>query len=272
MQQKFYLSVFQYLCLLFFALNSTMPSKALGQKTVLSGKITDKSTGEALIGATVYAPDFRSGAQTGLDGSFILDNLPQKKIHLKISFIGYKTLLQMVDLAASQNQDFTLEASHIDISEVVVTGTTSEINKAPAPVVTISRKEMNQNLSTNIIDAIAKLPGINAVTTGPNVSKPFIRGLGFNRVLTLFDGVRQEGQQWGDEHGIEVDENAVERVEVIKGPASLTYGSDALAGVVNLLPQTPADPFLNKGQLQFAPSNRHTLPMLSFLFDSLARL
>ncbi|MDB5014670.1 MAG: TonB-dependent receptor, partial [Daejeonella sp.] len=83
------------------------------------------------------------------------------------------------------------------------------------------------------------VPGVNAVTTGPNVSKPFIRGLGYNRVLTLYDGVRQEGQQWGDEHGIEVDQYAIGRAEVIKGPASLTYGSDAIAGVINLIPSLP---------------------------------
>jgi iron complex outermembrane receptor protein len=63
--------------------------------------------------------------------------------------------------------------------------------------------------------------------------------LGYNRILTLYDGVRQEGQQWGDEHGIEVDQYGIERVEVIKGPASLSYGSDALAGVVNLIPYQP---------------------------------
>src|SRR5436853_5708384 len=93
--------------------------------------------------------------------------------------------------------------------------------------------------STNIIDAIAKQPGVNAVTTGPNVSKPYIRGLGFNRVLTLYDGVRQEGNQWGDEHGIEADEYSIDKMEIVKGPASLTYGSDALAGVVNLIPASP---------------------------------
>ncbi len=77
---------------------------------------------------------------------------------------------------------------------------------------------------------------MNAVKTGPNISKPFIRGLGYNRVLTLYDGMRQEGQQWGDEHGIEVDAYNIEKGEVVKGPASLMYGSDALAGVINLMP------------------------------------
>jgi iron complex outermembrane receptor protein len=93
--------------------------------------------------------------------------------------------------------------------------------------------------SGNVIDEIANLPGVNAVTTGPNISKPFIHGLGYNRVVTAEDGIRQEGQQWGDEHGIEVDQNSIDRIEVIKGPASLSYGSDAIGGVVNLLTPTP---------------------------------
>ncbi len=116
----------------------------------------------------------------------------------------------------------------------------TQIKRSPVPIVTMNHVAIVGNLSTNIIDAIAKLPGVTQLTTGPNVSKPFIRGLGFNRILTLYDGVRQEGQQWGDEHGIEVDQYGVDHAEVIKGPASLTYGSDALAGVVNLIPTPPA--------------------------------
>ena len=104
-----------------------------------------------------------------------------------------------------------------------------------ATIATIGKREMDRNVNNNIIDAIIKgIPGVSAVTTGPNISKPFIRGLGYNRVLTLYDGVRQEGQQWGDEHGIEVDDYSVQRVEVLKGPSSLMYGSDALAGVINI--------------------------------------
>src|SRR5581483_3624039 len=93
-----------------------------------------------------------------------------------------------------------------------------------------------ENSSTNAIESLDKVPGISTLTTGPNVSKPYIHGLGYNRVLTLFDGVRQENQQWGDEHGIEMDQFLIDHVEIVKGPASLMYGSDALAGVVNLIP------------------------------------
>ena len=148
--------------------------------------------------------------------------------------------------------NFVMEQAITEMNEVVVTGTSraTEITRNPVPMITVNRRELQQNLNTNIIDAIAKLPGVSAVTTGPNVSKPFIHGLGYNRVLTLFDGVRQEGQQWGDEHGIEIDENAVDRIEIVKGPASLIYGSDALAGVVNLLPAQPVPDGTIKGHVE----------------------
>ncbi len=138
--------------------------------------------------------------------------------------------------------DFALSDEVAEESPVVVTGLSkaTQIKRSPVPIVAVTHEYLATNMSTNAIDAIAKIPGIRAVTTGPNVSKPFIRGLGYNRILTLYDGIRQEGQQWGDEHGVEVDQYGVERVEVIKGPASLSYGSDALAGVVNLIPTQPA--------------------------------
>ena len=132
-----------------------------------------------------------------------------------------------------------------NLNEVVVTGVSrgTTLSKSPVPIVVLSKRAMDQNVNNNLIDAIVKgVPGVSAVTTGPNISKPFIRGLGYNRVLTLYDGLRQEGQQWGDEHGIEIDQYGISRVEVVKGPASLSYGSDAAAGVINMIPERPVFP------------------------------
>lgn len=122
----------------------------------------------------------------------------------------------------------------IHISEVVVTGLTgnAKISEMPAPVSVITSGELATHSSTNIIDAISREPGIAQITTGSGISKPVIRGLGYNRVLVVNDGIRQEGQQWGDEHGIEVDAANINSVEILKGPASLMYGSDAMAGVI----------------------------------------
>lgn len=137
--------------------------------------------------------------------------------------------------AKAQNNTF-VEDSCVHLSEVVVTGLTgsTRINQLPAPVAVISPEELQSHSSTNIIDAISHQPGMSQITTGSGISKPVIRGLGYNRVLVVNDGIRQEGQQWGDEHGIEVDGEAVHSVEIMKGPASLMYGSDAMAGVILL--------------------------------------
>ena len=125
------------------------------------------------------------------------------------------------------------------LSEVVVTGLTGRqrLSQSPAPVSFISSRQLEAQPSLNIIDAIARQPGVSQVTTGSGISKPVIRGLGYNRVVVVSDGIRQEGQQWGDEHGVEIDQNAVGSVEILKGPASLMYGSDAMAGVIIFRPQ-----------------------------------
>ena len=125
---------------------------------------------------------------------------------------------------------------HMKLNEVMVTGVTGEtkLKYSPAPVSIISARELRATASSNVIDAIARQPGMSQLTTGSGISKPIIRGLGYNRVVVMSEGVRQEGQQWGDEHGVEVDGGSVGSVEILKGPASLMYGSDAMAGVVIL--------------------------------------
>jgi iron complex outermembrane receptor protein len=139
-------------------------------------------------------------------------------------------------------KDFALKETVVENEEVTVTGVSSatRIRQSPQPVNVIKKEELIKISSTNAIDALSKsVPGVSALSTGPAISKPFIRGLGYNRVITINDGVKQEGQQWGDEHGIEIDDYSIQRVEVLKGPASLMYGSDALAGVINILTQRP---------------------------------
>ena len=129
---------------------------------------------------------------------------------------------------------------HLQLNELTVTGVTGDtkLKHVTAPVSIVSPQVLRATASTNVIDAISRQPGVSQLTTGGSISKPIIRGLGYNRVVVMSEGVRQEGQQWGDEHGVEVDGNSVNSVEILKGPASLMYGSDAMAGVV-ILHQQP---------------------------------
>ena len=136
--------------------------------------------------------------------------------------------------AAAQEDTSDVFFRHLKLNEIIVTGVTGEskLNETPSPMSVLDATELRGKASSNIIDALASEPGVSQVTTGGGISKPVIRGLGYNRVVVISDGLRQEGQQWGDEHGVEIDANEVHSVEIIKGPASLMYGSDALAGVL----------------------------------------
>ncbi len=224
-----------------FAAVSKM-AKAKDGNGTLSGVVTDKASGTTIPGATISIPDLRTGTITDANGKYLISNLPKGVYLVQVSFVGYATYNERVDLNKVSILNVQLQSSSIEAAEVVVTGVSkaTEIKRDPVPMAAISKTFIDEHsASTNVIDEIANLPGVSAVTTGPNVSKPFIHGLGYNRVVTLEDGMRQEGQQWGDEHGIEVDQNSIDRVEVIKGPASLSYGSDAIGGVVNLITTPP---------------------------------
>ena len=156
-------------------------------------------------------------------------------------------LLCICTTLAAQNKDTYNHAEdstdiffrHLNLNEVTVTGVTGDtkLKHATVPVSIIAPQLLRSKAATNIIDAISHQPGISQLTTGGSISKPIIRGLGYNRVVVMSEGVRQEGQQWGDEHGVEVDGSSINSVEILKGPASLMYGSDAMAGVVILHPQ-----------------------------------
>lgn len=144
---------------------------------------------------------------------------------------------------------------HLKLNEVIVTGVTGDtkLKHSTAPISIVSGKELRQTTSTNIIDAIAHQPGVSQITTGSGISKPIIRGLGYNRIIVMNEGIRQEGQQWGDEHGIEIDAQNVNSVEILKGPASLMYGSDAMAGVL-ILHGSPIQP---EGEMKASVSTEY---------------
>ena len=150
---------------------------------------------------------------------------------------------------SSSAQEHTTDSTdvfwkHLELGEVVVTGLVGDtrVKEMATPISVIPATELRSRASSNIIGTIAREPGISEITTGGGISKPVIRGLSYNRVVVVNDGIRQEGQQWGDEHGIEIDGASVHSVEVLKGPASLMYGSDALAGVIIFRPEPVAMP------------------------------
>ncbi len=214
----------------------TLSIVSASAENTLRGRVTDLA-GTPLTGAIVEITDLKTGAAVDSIGNFVLLNLPKGSFMVEVHFLGYATTTQAVAIAGDTRVNFKLSENIIEKNEVVVTGSSLATGerRSITPIQSLSLKQLHENVSTNIIDAITALPGVTAISTGPAISKPIIRGLGYNRIITLNNGVRQEGQQWGDEHGIEIDDYNVTRVEVLKGPASLAYGSDALAGVINII-------------------------------------
>ncbi len=222
--------------LTFWAIFMCLKAVAVAQPAdcILSGTVTDKKSGETLVGVFVYFPELMSGIATDADGRYSIGKLPPKSLQLQVSYLGHKTIVTQVDPSVTPTMDFQLEENNAMISEAVVTGLTGKtlLKDSPVPISYVGEHKLHTAASSNVIDAISLQPGVSQITTGAGISKPVIRGLGFNRIAVVSDGVRQEGNQWGAEHGMEIDGNGVGSVEIIKGPASLMYGSDALAGVI----------------------------------------
>ncbi len=215
----------------------------------LSGKVTGIGKDSAgLDGALVYIPDLKTGGVVHADGSYTINNLPKGNYAVEARLVGYGRQIITVNISGATMQNFELAQATINEEEVVVTGNSKAISRDqnPQPTTEVNSDYFNEHSATNVIDAIALAPGVSAITDGQSISKPIIRGLGYNRVLTVSDGVTMEDQAWFDEFGIEVDPDAVDRAEILKGPASLAYGSDAIAGVVNLIPEAP----LAEGQIK----------------------
>ncbi len=235
-----------------------------------SGKVLDARTKEPLPGATVSLPDLRITVVTDAKGAFNFKNIPSRgRFLLEVKFIGYKTITRTIDFSNAGNFEFELEPSMIEAREVVVTGSafSSDKRKNSTSVATVSKTELLSHPSANLIDAISRIPGVAQITTGPAISKPVIRGLSSNRVLTMSNGVKQQGQQWGDEHGIEIDQYSADRVEVLRGAASLMYGSDALGGVINILDALPAQEGTIQGEFLTNYATNNGLSGNSFMLQ-----
>jgi iron complex outermembrane receptor protein len=230
-----------YMVVLLLLVSATTLSAA--ETINFTGKVLDARSKTGLPGASISIPDLRVSVITDANGEFNISSAPSRGSFLiQVRYIGYKTLTRTVDFSKSATLVFELEESVIEGKEIVITGSafSSDNRQNSTSIATVTKEDLLYNPSTNIIDALSKVPGVSQITTGPAISKPVIRGLSANRVVTLSNGVKQQGQQWGDEHGIEIDQYSAERIEILRGPASLMYGSDALGGVINILDALPA--------------------------------
>ncbi|MBA9076566.1 TonB-dependent receptor [Rufibacter quisquiliarum] len=226
------LALFTALCGLAF-----FPQKASAQAVQsIKGQVQDVQ-GQPLIGASVHLQETLQGTQTDVQGRFQLNQVRPGHYWLQVSMVGYATLTKSVTVAQEPvSVSLTLQPSNQQLQEVVVQSHGAQLNQQESSVLTQTADEtyINQNAGASLMGTLEKLPGVSAINMGVGISKPVIRGLSFNRVLVTDSGIKQEGQQWGSDHGLEIDQFNVEQVEIVKGSASLMHGSDALGGVVRI--------------------------------------
>ena len=208
----------------------------------LSGRVVARD-GHAVAGATVVVVELHRVALTQTDGQFRFPDMPAGSYTVTVRRLGFAPLARQVSVAASTTLDLTLEQTSVWVEPVTVTATRAPLDvfSSPLPTEALSEDRLRRAQSVSLAHALAQLPGINALSTGQQIGKPVIRGLAGPRVLVLEDGSRLEDYSWSDEDGPSVDARLAQRVEVIRGPASVLYGSDALGGVVNVIPEDLPD-------------------------------
>jgi len=226
--------------LIIFLFVSFFVMKLMAQNQI-NGQIFDTER-QPLTGVSIILPELNKGTVSDSKGHFFINNLPDGNIKIQFSFIGFKTQIKSFDIHKNMPEIIIeLQEAYLETQEVVVTGGyLSSQHENAVKIDVLKSKEITLSGTPNFMESLTKVPGVDMISKGQSVSKPVIRGLSMNDILVMNNGVRIENYQFSENHPLGVDNNDVERVEIIKGPASLLYGSDAIGGVINFIKDKPA--------------------------------
>jgi|CXWL01.1.fsa_nt_gi outer membrane receptor protein involved in Fe transport len=211
-------------------------NRAVGS-VVLAGRVTD-STGQPIVEARIIVLEANRSTTTDAEGRFRIGGIPEGTYGISIAAIGFRPRVYRITLNGTTT---TLEAkllpSIVELAAIQTTATPvgTSVQEAPQPLSVLQHDALAAAQAPSLGAVLELQPGLRNSSTGNGIGKPVIRGLSSNRVLILDNGQRMETQQWGDEHAPNVETATAERIEVIRGPASVLYGSDALGGVINVV-------------------------------------
>lgn len=221
----------------------TAPPPAPTAAWSLSGVVTD-SMGAPIAGALVVIEEAHRSTTTGRDGRYALRDVPEGVYGVSYRAIGFRPAIRRVTVSGRDvTVNVSLQFSIVELAPIQTTATplaTSAL-ESPQPLTVLQGNALRRAQSPSLGDVLDGQPGVRSYSTGNGIAKPVIRGLSGNRVLVLDNGQRTESQQWGDEHAPNIETASAERIEVVRGPASVLYGSDALGGVINVVPRELPD-------------------------------
>jgi iron complex outermembrane recepter protein len=195
-------------------------------------------------GATIRFPGLKKGGVTDNDGNFNITGICPGKTRIVISYSGYKTVDTVFNITGNLTLNFLLFSSSQELGSVTVVGEVLKRDQITTAIKTVlSGAALDATRGLSLGESLKGIAGVNSLQTGPSISKPVIHGVYSNRVLIMNNGVRQEGQNWGNDHAPEIDPFIATKITVIKGAGSIRYGSDAIGGVILLdpkdMPSTP---------------------------------
>ncbi|MEO7156340.1 MAG: TonB-dependent receptor, partial [Vicinamibacterales bacterium] len=209
-----------------------------GTAAGVTGHVTDNA-GQPIRNASVSIVELGLAVTTGADGAYAFRNVPAGRFHLTARRVGYVAAAREITVSeAGLTADFSLGAGTPRLEPVNITATREPVAAAdnPIPTSTLGNEQLRRDAGISLAHSLARLPGVRSVSSGEQIGKPMIRGLFGPRILVLSNGSRLEDYSWSDEDGPSIDARMAQRVEVIRGPASVLYGSEAMGGVVNVAP------------------------------------
>ncbi len=203
----------------------------------LVGRVTD-TTGQPIADARIVILEASRSARSDGDGRFLLTDVPDGTYGVSVAAIGFRPRVMRVTIRGQDTRlDVALTRTIVELAAIQTTATplATTALESPQPLAVLQGDRLANAQAPSLGAVLEALPGMRNLSTGSGVGKPVIRGLTSNRVLVVENGQRIESQQWGDEHAPNVETASAERIEVIRGPASVLYGSDALGGVINVV-------------------------------------
>jgi iron complex outermembrane receptor protein len=201
----------------------------------LAGHVEDTDTKERLHAATVFLKEINKQIVTDSKGDFIFENLCEGQYTIEVSHVNCETVQKKIQLTKNSHVDIFLPHEKNTLTEVTVEAAKGIANTGFKKE--LSGKALQETRGLSLSEALSRINGVTMLQTGSTISKPIIHGLHSNRILTINNGVRQEGQQWGNEHAPEIDPFIADKLTVIKGVDELKYGSDAIGGVILIDPK-----------------------------------
>lgn len=206
----------------------------------IEGVVVDAVTGQPLPGTHVRVLGLGRQDVTHEGGEFHLVNLPAGRHSVVFERLGYRQEVRVVEVAGRQAVTLRVElrASAIALPGIVVTGTTAATlgRETLRPTSVVTGQELARQLDATLAGTLEREPGLAVTSVGPATARPVIRGLGGDRVLVLEDGARVgDLSSTSSDHAVSVDPLNAHRIEVVRGPTALLYGSNAIGGVINVI-------------------------------------